>query len=183
MDKTLQSKEIFEKYIVPEFLKEFDEKNKLAVPRPVKVVLNIGLGREGKDEKALEEIKGIIRTIAGQEPVFTRAKKSVAEFNLRQGDINGVKVVLRGAKMWDFIDRLVKLSLPRVKDFRGINPNAFDKHGNYTLGLVEYLVFPDIDPAKVDRVKGLSIVINFSGKDAKKNRFVMEKLGFIFKDK
>ena len=182
MDKSLPLKELYEKSVVEEFKKKFGLTNSLAVPRPVKVIVNIGVGKEAKDKNKLEEVRAILRQITGQEPVYTRAKKSVAEFQLRKGDINGIKVTLRKKRMWDFLDKLVKLALPRVKDFRGINPNAFDKDGNYTLGLVEYLVFPEVDPAKVDVVKGVSIVIVFSGNNPEQNKFVMEKLGFIFKE-
>ncbi len=183
MDKSLPLKEIYKTVVVKEFKEKFGVKNDLAVPAPVKIIVNIGLGKESKDKNKLEEVKAILRQITGQEPKFTRAKKNIAEFQLRQGDINGIKVTLRKQRMWDFLDRLVKLALPRVKDFRGVNPDAFDKDGNYTLGLVEYLVFPEVDPAKVDTVKGMSIVIVFSGHNPEHNKYVLERLGFIFKGK
>ncbi len=182
MQKSLHLKEIYEKEVVPAFMKEFGVKNKYAVPMPTKVVINIGIGDQAKDEKAMEEVFNNLMAIVGQRPVFTRARKSVAEFNVRKGDVIGIKVTLRGRRMWDFLDKLVKLALPRVKDFRGINPKAFDKDGNYTLGLVEYLVFPEINPAKVDVVKGLSIAIHFKNSEPQKSKFIMEKLGFIFKE-
>ena len=172
---------VFKEKVIKEFLQKYNLKNPMAVPRPVKVTINIGIGDEAKDEKAIEEILKIVESITGQKPVLTKARKSVAEFNVRKGDPIGIKVTLRGKRMWDFLNRLINLALPQVKDFRGVNPGSFDKNGNYTLGLVEYLVFPEVDPSKVDRVKGMSIAITFSGGDPEKNRFILERLGFVFK--
>ncbi len=182
MDKTKTLKEIFEKEVIPAFEKEFKVDNRMAVPKPVKVTINIGIGRDHKDEKVRNEVTEILTTITGQKPVYTRAKKSIAEFGIREGDIVGIKVTLRKRRMWDFLDRLVKIVLPRVKDFRGISPTAFDNHGNYTLGLLEYLIFPEIDPAKVVKVKGASVAITFSKSTQKEIKYIMEKLGFIFKE-
>ncbi len=171
----------FEEEVVPAFLEKFKVKNRLAVPVPVKVVLNIGVGAESKDQGALEKIQKALTLIAGQKAVFTRAKKSEAGFNIRKGDIIGIRVTLRRQRMWDFLDKLINIVLPRVKDFKGLDPTKFDRAGNYTFGLVEYLVFPEVNPVEIDKVKGISIVINFKNSDPEKSRFIMEKMGFVFK--
>ncbi len=177
--KTLKVR--FDEEIVPEFMQKFDVKNKFAVPRPVKVTLNIGVGNESKDAGALEEIQNVLSEIAGQRAVFTRAKKSVAGFNIRKGDIIGIKVTLRHEKMWGFLDKLIHIVLPRTKDFKGIAYDNFDRAGNYTLGLVEYLVFTEVDPVKTTKVKGLSVNITFRNSTPEHSRFLMEKMGFVFK--
>jgi len=177
---TLQEK--FDKQIAPAFMQEFGIKNIMAVPRPVKVVLNIGVGAESKDASALEEIASALTNLAGQKAVFTKAKKAVAGFNIRKGDVIGIKVTLRHNKMWGFLDKLINIVLPRTKDFKGIDPNKFDKAGNYTFGLVEYLVFTEVDPVKINKVKGLSITITFRNSNPKYSRYLMEKMGFVFKN-
>jgi len=176
-------RERFHKEITQAYQKEFGVKNKLAVPAPTKVVVNIGVGDEAKDAGSLEKIQKALTQITGQKAVFTRAKKSIAGFGVRQGEIVGVKVTLRGQQMWDFLDKMINVVLPRVKDFRGIDPNKFDRAGNYTLSLVEYYVFPEINPVEIDKPKGVSIAIVFKDSDPKKSRFVMEQLGFVFKKK
>jgi large subunit ribosomal protein L5 len=168
--------------IAPKFKKDLNIENVHSVPKPLKVVLNIGLGEALKDAGVVEPLERDLTQIAGQRPVRTRARKAIADFNLKKGDVIGLKVTLRSDKMWHFLDKLVNIVLPRVKDFRGISATAFDKSGNYTLGMTEQLVFPEIDPTKVTKTKGLSIVINFSTKDVETNREMMKRLGFIFKD-
>ncbi len=180
-NKKVPLQDKFDKNIVPAFMKEFGIKNIMAVPRPVKVVLNIGVGNESKDASALEEILNTLSAIAGQKAVYTRAKKAIAGFNVRKGDIIGVKVTLRHAKMWALLDKLVNIVLPRTKDFKGIDINNFDRAGNYTLGLVEYLVFTEVDPVKVNKIKGVSISIVFRNSNPKYSRYLMEQMGFVFK--
>ena len=174
-------KERFEKEIIPDFMKQFNADNPLAVPRPVKITLNIGTGDESKDQSALEKIQKALTLLSGQKAVFTYAKKSIAGFNIRKGDIVGVRVTFRGKRMWDFLDKLINIVLPRVKDFKGISPEGFDKYGNYTLGIKEYLVFPEVNPIEIDKVKGLSITIVFKNSSPEKSRFIMEEMGFVFK--
>jgi len=164
-------------------MKKFGVKNPLAVPRIKKVVLNIGVGKEHKDAAILEEVEKVLTQIAGQKAVFTRAKKSIAGFNVRKGDIIGVKVTLRKDRMWEFLYKFVNIVLPRVKDFKGIDPDNFDKAGNYTLGLTEYLVFPEVNPVKIKNIKGISIAIVFNNSNPEYSRFILEKLGFVFKNK
>ena len=171
----------FDKQIVPSFMEKFGVKNVFAVPRPVKVTLNIGVGAETKDASALEEIQKVLTEIAGQKAVFTKARKSIAGYNIRKGDIIGIKVTLRHEKMWGFLDKLIHIVLPRTKDFKGIPNNNFDKAGNYTLGLVEYLVFTEVDPVAVNKIKGLSVNITFRNSTPEYSRFLMEQMGFIFK--
>ena len=176
-------KDTYLKKIAPQFEKKYEIKNKFAIPKPMKVTLNIGLGEALKDSGIIENVEKDLIAIAGQKPVRTKARKSVADFELRKGDVIGLKVTLRRDKMWHFLEKLVSIVLPRVKDFRGISPTAFDAKGNYTLGLVEYIVFPEIDPAKVAKIKGLSIAVSFNTSDTNLNRDMMKELGFIFKEK
>jgi len=176
-------KDTYLKKIAPQFEKKYEIKNKFAIPKPMKVTLNIGLGEALKDSGIIENVEKDLIAIAGQKPVRTKARKSVADFELRKGDVIGLKVTLRRDKMWHFLEKLVSIVLPRVKDFRGISPTAFDAKGNYTLGLVEYIVFPEIDPAKVAKIKGLSIAVSFNTSDTNLNRNMMKELGFIFKEK
>ena len=151
-----------EKYIneaVPKIQEKFKLKNKLAVPKIEKIVINMGVGKAISDMKALDTAVNDLGIITGQKPIITRARKSIANFKLREGRAIGVKVTLRGEKMWSFFDRLVNVALPRVRDFRGISPNSFDGRGNYTLGLREQLVFPEIDYDKIDKLRGMEITI------------------------
>ncbi len=171
----------YDQEIVPAFMKKFGVQNVFAVPRPIKVTLNIGVGAESKDPAALEEVQKVLSNIAGQKAVFTRAKKSIAGYNVRKGDIIGVKVTLRHEKMWGFLDKLIHIVLPRTKDFKGIPGDNFDRAGNYTLGLVEYLVFTEVDPVATTKVKGLSVNITFRNSTPEYSRFLMEQMGFVFK--
>src|SRR5512137_1104060 len=151
-----------EKYnneVVPALRKAFDLKNIMQVPRVTKVVVNIGMGEALDNPKALEAAVSDLTTITGQKPVTMKARKSIANFKLREGRLIGTKVTLRGPRMWAFFDRLVNIALPRVRDFRGISPNAFDGRGNYTLGLKDQLVFPEIEYDKIDKMRGMEITI------------------------
>ena len=174
-------KERYKAEVVPAYMQKFNVKNPLAVPRPQKVSINIGTGDESKDQAALEKIQQALTLLSGQKAVFTYAKKSIAGFNIRQGDIVGVRVTLRHTLMWDFLDKLVNIVLPRVKDFKGISPDGFDKYGNYAFGIKEYLVFPEVNPVKIDKVKGLSITIVFNNSTPEKSMFIMRNMGFVFK--
>ena len=140
-------------------MKKFNYKNKLEVPKLEKIVINMGVGEAKDNAKALESAVSDLETISGQKVVTTKAKKSVANFKLREGQAIGCKVTLRGEKMYEFLDRLVNLALPRVRDFRGVNPNAFDGRGNYSLGIKEQIIFPEIEYDKVDKVRGMDVII------------------------
>jgi large subunit ribosomal protein L5 len=175
-------KERFNKDIAPKFIKAHSIKNVFSVPTPMKVTLNIGLGEALKDSGIVDALEKDLTLIAGQKPVRTRARKSIADFALQKGAVIGLKVTLRRDRMWHFLDKLVSIVLPRVKDFRGISGTAFDVRGNYTLGMPEHTVFAEIDPTKVSKTKGLSIGIAFNTKDASLNKVMMKELGFIFKE-
>ena len=152
---------LLEKYnneIVPEMIKKFGYKNIMQVPKLSKVIINMGVGEARDNSKALESAVKDMEIISGQKPIITKAKKSIANFKIREGMNIGCKVTLRGDKMYDFTDRLVNLALPRVRDFRGVNPNSFDGRGNYALGLKEQLIFPEIEYDKVDKVRGMDVV-------------------------
>ena len=152
---------LLEKYnneIVPEMIKKFGYKNIMQVPKLSKVIVNMGVGEAKDNSKVLESAMSDMEIITGQKPIITKAKKSIANFKIREGMNIGCKVTLRGSKMYDFTDRLVNLALPRVRDFRGVNPNSFDGRGNYALGLKEQLIFPEIEYDKVDKVRGMDVV-------------------------
>jgi len=152
-------KETYKSDVAPALMKKFGYKSVMQIPKVDKVVINVGCGEARENPKAIDAIVGDISKITGQKPVVCLAKKSVANFKLREGMPNGVKVTLRGEKMYEFIDRLFNLALPRVRDFRGINPNSFDGRGNYSLGVREQLIFPEIEYDKVDKVRGMDICI------------------------
>jgi len=152
-------KELYRTEIVPAMMKEFGYRNPLQVPRLDKITLNMGVGEAVANDKAMDAAVADMTQIAGQRPVITRAKKSIANFKIRAGMRIGCMVTLRGDRMYEFADRLFNATLPRVRDFNGLNPNSFDGHGNYALGMTEQIVFPEIDYDKVDRIRGLSIVI------------------------
>jgi large subunit ribosomal protein L5 len=173
--------ERYQKEVIPALRKAFDYKNVMQVPRIDKVVLNIGLGSEQDNAKALEAAMGDMTTIAGQKPVMTKARKSIANFKLREGRIIGTKVTLRGDKMWAFLDRLLNTALPRVRDFRGVSPDAFDGRGNYTLGLRDQLIFPEIDYSKVEKLKGMNITIVTTAQDDNGARALLKHFGMPFR--
>jgi len=167
--------------VVPALMKEFAFKNKMEVPRLQKVVLNMGLGEALKNPKLLETAVTELATISGQKPVITRAKKSISAFKLREGAAIGVIVTLRRAYMYEFVDRLFSVALPRVRDFRGVNPKSFDGRGNYTLGIREQIIFPEINYDKVDTIKGLSITFTTTAKTDEHGRALLGGLGMPFR--
>jgi large subunit ribosomal protein L5 len=162
-----------------DLMQDFGYENVMQVPRIRKVVLNIGMGEALDNPKSIEYAVNDLRTITGQQPVVTRAKKSVANFKLREGRAVGVKVTLRGAQMWAFLDRLINVALPRTRDFRGI-PDKFDGRGNYTLGLREQLLFPEIEYDQIDRIRGMEISINTTAETDEEARRLLELLGMPF---
>lgn len=173
-------KERYGKEVTPNLMELYGYKNIMQVPRLDKVVLNIGLGEAIREAKALEAAERDLTAISGQHPVVTRAKKSIASFRLRSGMPIGLKVTLRGVRMYDFFDRLVNAVLPRVREFQGVPRNSFDGHGNYTLGLKEQIVFPEVDYDVIDRVRGLEVSIITTAKTDDEARHLLEALGMPF---
>jgi len=175
-----------EKYntdIVPALRKAFDLTNIMQVPRITKVVVNIGMGEALDNPKALESAVADLTTVTGQKPVMTKARKSIANFKLREGRLIGTKVTLRGDRMWAFLDRLLSTALPRVRDFRGVSPNAFDGRGNYTLGLRDQLIFPEIEYDKIDKLRGMEVTIVTTAKNDDQARALLQLLGMPFSKK
>lgn len=175
-----------EKYnneVVPALRKSFDLKNVMEVPRIQKVVVNIGMGEAMDNPKAMEAAVSDLTTITGQKPVQTKARKSIANFKLREGRLIGTKVTLRGDRMWAFLDRLMNTALPRVRDFRGVSGNAFDGRGNYTLGLRDQLIFPEIEYDKIDKLRGMEVTIVTTAKDDDQARTMLQLLGMPFSKK
>lgn len=174
-------KEIYLNQIVDGMTKKFGYKNVMEVPKLDKIVINMGVGEAKDNAKVLETAVKDLEIIAGQKAVLTRAKKSVANFKIREGMPIGCKVTLRGSKMYEFADRLINLSLPRVRDFRGVNPNAFDGRGNYSLGIKEQLIFPEIEYDKVDKVRGMDIIFVTTAKTDEEARELLTQFGMPFK--
>ena len=164
-----------------ELQKELGLDSIMAVPNLEKIVVNCGVGEAASNSQAIEEVVEIIQLITGQKPVVTKAKKAVSTFKIRQGDEIGVMVNLRGERMWDFFDKLVNVVLPRVKDFRGLSPKAFDGSGNYSLGLDDHIIFPEIDPNKVQKIRSLQVTLVFSTDDDEHSKAFLNKFGFPFK--
>jgi large subunit ribosomal protein L5 len=173
--------EQFKKNVVSAMMQKFNYKNVMQVPKVEKIVVNVGLGEAIQNAKALDATVEDIQQITGQKPVVTRAKKSIAGFKLRQGMPIGVKVTLRGERMYHFMDKLFNVALPRVRDFRGVSPKAFDGRGNYTLGLKEQLIFPEIDYDKIDKVRGMDIVFVTTAKTDEEARELLAQLGMPFR--
>jgi len=173
--------ERYQNEAVPALQKAFNYRNVMEIPRIEKVVINVGLGEAMDDAKALEAALGDLTIIAGQKPIQTKARKSIANFKLREGRIIGTKVTLRGARMWSFLDRLVNVALPRVRDFRGISPDSFDGRGNYTLGLRDQLIFPEIEYDKIDKLRGMEISIVTTAKNDEHSREMLRFLGMPFR--
>jgi len=169
--------------IVPALRKAFDLKNIMQVPHIEKVVVNIGMGEALDNPKALESAVSDLTIITGQRPVMTKARKSIANFKLREGRLIGTKVTLRGERMWAFLDRLLSTALPRVRDFRGVSANAFDGRGNYTLGLRDQLIFPEIEYDKIDKLRGMEVTIVTTAKDDDQARVLLQLLGMPFSKK
>ena len=167
--------------VAPAMMKEFSFTNPMQVPRLEKVVVNMGLGEAVQNGKLIETAVQDVATITGQKPVITRAKKSIATFKLREGMPIGVMVTLRRERMWDFVDRLIAFALPRVRDFKGVSPKAFDGRGNYTLGVREQIIFPEIDYDKIDKIKGLNISFVTTAKTDEHGRALLRGLGMPFR--
>lgn len=174
-------KERYQEEIVPALKKSLGVTNTMQVPRVSKVVVNIGVGEALDNAKALDAAVSDMTLVTGQKPVITKARRSIANFKLREGRQIGVKVTLRGDRMWAFLDRLVNIALPRVRDFRGVSPNAFDGRGNYTLGLREQLVFPEIEYDKIDKLRGLEVSIVTTARNDEEGRELLTLLGMPFK--
>jgi large subunit ribosomal protein L5 len=174
-------KERYKEEVVPALIKSLDLSNTLQVPFVKKVVVNIGVGEALDNPKSLDAAVEDLTRIAGQRPVITKARKSIANFKLREGRAIGAKVTLRGERMWAFLDRLMNIALPRVRDFRGVSPNAFDGRGNYTLGLREQLVFPEIDYDQIDKVRGMEVTIVTSANTDEEGRQLLDLLGMPFR--
>ena len=173
-------KETYQNEIVEAMIKKFGYKNIMEVPKLDKVVINMGVGEAKENAKLLESAMKDMEKIAGQKPVATKAKNSIANFKLREGMAIGCKVTLRGEKMYEFVDRLVNLALPRVRDFRGVNPNAFDGRGNYALGIKEQLIFPEIEYDKVDKVRGMDIIFVTTAKTDEEARELLTLFNMPF---
>ena len=172
---------LYRETIAPQLTKEFDYANPMEVPRIVKVVVNIGIGEAKDNDKALDAAVGDVVTITGQKPALIKAKKSVAAFKLREGQTIGIKTTLRGRRMWFFLDKLVNVALPRIRDFRGVNPEGFDGRGNYSLGLREQVIFPEIDYDKIDKLRGLEVAIVTTARTDDEARSLLTRLGMPFK--
>ena len=174
-------KERYQKEIAPAVAKEFGIQNPMAIPRLDKIIINMGMGEAIANAKVLDTAAEELKAIVGQKPVITKAKKSIASFKLRQGMPIGVVVTLRGERMYEFFDRLVSVALPRVRDFRGVSPKAFDGRGNYTIGIKEQLIFPEIDFNKVDKQRGMNISIVTTASDDEQARALLKGLGMPFR--
>src|SRR3954462_6674378 len=173
--------ERYTKEVAPALMKELEIKNFMAVPRLHKIVINMGVGEATQNSKILDPAVNELAQISGQKPVVTKAKKSIAAFKVREGQAIGAMVTLRGQKMYEFLDRLISITLPRVRDFRGVSTKSFDGRGNYTLGLKDQLIFPEIDYAKVDKLKGMNVTIVTTAKDDNGARALLKGFGMPFR--
>jgi large subunit ribosomal protein L5 len=174
-------KDRYREQTVPGLMKEFSYKNVMQVPRVEKVVINMGVSTAVQDAKTLDAAVRDMTAISGQKPIVTRAKKSIAAFKVREGMRIGCKVTLRGESMWQFLDKLFNIVMPRIRDFGGINPESFDGHGNFAMGLKEQLVFPEIDYDQIDRIRGMDIIIGTSAKTDEEGRALLKALGLPFR--
>ena len=170
----------YEEEAVPSLVKEFDYQNPMEVPRLTKIVVNIGLGEALTNSKAVDAAVGDMTMITGQKPVVTKAKRSIAQFKIREGNTIGVKVTLRGQRMWDFLERLTRIALPRIRDFRGVPTKSFDGRGNYSLGLREQLAFPEIDYDKIDHLRGLELTVVTTAKTDEESQRLLALLGMPY---
>ena len=173
-------KEVYKNEVAPALMKKFEYKSVMQIPKLDKIVINVGAGEARENTKVIDAIVADVTQIAGQKPVVCKAKKSVANFKLREGMPIGVKVTLRGDKMYEFLDRFYNLALPRVRDFRGINPNSFDGRGNYAMGIKEQLIFPEIDYDKIDKVRGMDIIMVTTANTDEEARELLSLLGAPF---
>ena len=175
---------LYEQYrqeIVPKLMEKFQYKNVMEVPKIEKVIVNIGVGEAIQNPKALDGAVNDLTLISGQKPIITKAKKSIAGFKLREGMSIGCKVTLRGERMYQFLDKLINIVLPRVRDFRGVSPQAFDGRGNFSLGIKEQTIFPEIDYDKIDKIRGLEVVVVTSGKTDEESRELLKQMGMPFR--
>ena len=177
---TPRLKEQYEKIIIGDLQKKFSMNNKYMVTKFIKVVLNMGLGADASDKKKLQNCVDDLSLISGQRPVVTKFRKSISNFKTRKGMAAGVKVTLRKNKMYEFVDRLVNIALPRIKDFEGLNPNGFDHYGNFTFGIKEHIIFPEINFDKVDRIRGMDITLCTSGNNKKISYALLKAMNFPF---
>jgi large subunit ribosomal protein L5 len=175
-------KELYQEDIVPALVKEFGYSSVMQVPALKKIVVNVGLGEALDNAKAIEFAVNDITQITGQKPIVTKARKSIAGFKLREGRAIGVKVTLRGERMWSFLSRLIHVALPRTRDFQGVSPDSFDGRGNYTLGLREQLIFPEINYDKIDKIRGMEVSIVTSAQTDEEGRSLLRQLGMPFRD-
>lgn len=173
--------EIYKKEIVPALKQKLNKKNDLSIPKVDKVILNAGLSKGLKDAAFIDIIEDSLRRISGQKPVKTKAKKSISNFKIRQGMVVGMKVTLRGKRMYDFLDKLINIALPRIRDFRGLDEKAIDRNGNMTIGLKEHIAFPEIGSDEIEKIHGLEIVINTTAKNKEEGYELFKALGFPFK--
>jgi large subunit ribosomal protein L5 len=174
-------KEIFHRQIVPELKKKLELKNTMEVPRILKITVNMGVGEAVADKKVMDAATADMAKITGQKPAVTKAKKSVATFKVRDGQAIGCKVTLRGDRMYEFLDRLVSIAIPRIRDFRGISTRSFDGRGNYSLGVKEQIIFPEIQYDQIDQIRGMDITISTSARDDKHGRALLEAFNFPFR--
>ena len=174
-------KEIFHQQIVPELKKKLELKNTMEVPRILKITVNMGVGEAVADKKVMDAATADMAKITGQKPAVTKAKKSVATFKVRDGQAIGCKVTLRGDRMYEFLDRLVSIAIPRIRDFRGISTRSFDGRGNYSLGVKEQIIFPEIQYDQIDQIRGMDITISTSARDDKHGRALLEAFNFPFR--
>ena len=180
MANTPNLKKLYQDEVAPALMQKFGYKSTMQIPRLEKIVVNVGCSEARENAKVLDAVVSDLTTITGQKAVITHAKKSVANFKLREGMPIGAKVTLRGNKMWEFLDRLFNVALPRVRDFRGINPNAFDGRGNYGLGIKEQLIFPEIEYDKIDKIRGMDVVICTTAHTDEEARALLEQVGAPF---
>jgi large subunit ribosomal protein L5 len=173
-------KEHYQNEAIPTLMKEFSLSNVMQVPRLEKIIVNVGVGEALDNAKALDAAVEDVSIITGQRPIITKARKSIASFKLREGRSIGVKVTLRGDKMWSFLDRLMNVALPRTRDFRGVSPNSFDGRGNFTLGVREQLIFPEVDYDKIDKIRGFEVTVVTTAPDDQQGRRLLQLLGMPF---
>jgi large subunit ribosomal protein L5 len=181
MKKMARLLEVYKKDIAKAMATKFNYDNPIAIPKLTKIVINMGVGRATQDKALLESAVDSLSKISGQKPVVTKAKTSVSGFRLREGNDIGCKVTLRGRRMYEFLDRLISMALPRIRDFRGVNPNSFDGHGNYSLGLAEQVVFPEIDADKMQHAQGMDITIVTTAKNDDQARELLRQFGLPFR--
>lgn len=172
----------YQKEIVPALAKKFNRTNRLSLPRLQKIVINMGVGKALQDKNRMTEAVDQLKLIAGQQPQVTKAKQAISTFRLRQGNDIGCRVTLRGKRMYEFLDRLINLALPRIRDFRGVNPKSFDGNGNYSMGLTEQLVFPEVDPDKVHFTQGMDITVVTSTRSDEEARELLKQFGMPFRE-